>query len=317
MTSQQPPEPPPSRNPKIDMADLRAMWSYTTTDRQRAEIEGRMWDVARVLAPEDAHKMGGAKWLAATLGVGINDTEARMMLRRAQPASDIIWERVDGPERMTLNSAAGIVSRARIAAKQQSISVQQAVEQELRIYDSWIMRRLPNGRSYRCRPPETRAVRASKEPTSAPPPSDAWTAVRAAILRVLDCELGTEMDPRVRDRLRGQCEAEVQSLVKLLNARIRSVKKNADLDEPIIKPSTKRRELRDACTLLGIDPPRHAGGAVDFASYSLAKKNYRKLAREYHPDHNPSPDARGHFEKAVEAMRLVEESYQSTDKGDH
>ena len=103
----------PNGNAKLDLENLVAEWGYATTHRERSRIEGLLWE----LAPSEVRKDGSAKWLNRMLGAPIQPTEARLTMRRQGEASDALWQRVDGPERMLVHTAGSVMRRAKVRAE--------------------------------------------------------------------------------------------------------------------------------------------------------------------------------------------------------
>jgi len=305
---------PTSGNHQLDMENLRAMLGFVTTQRERAEMEGRMFE----LASKDDRKGGCAKWVARTLSVSLRPAEARNSLRQAGPAAEALWARVDGTERMLLESASGALSRARLRAVAENVALVEAVARELAEYDTWNLHSTKNGTF---RKPTQRARGFGKRSTheqrkrikSRPSGSarDLWSAVRAALKRVVDAELAELADSHAREVLRGQMEAELSGAVDLLHTRVRTAKKHSQLDgvPSILNVDVERRKLRDACLVLSVDPPA-PGKFIIHAVYAVAKRNYKRLVREYHPDHGGNVER---YHAVVEAMQAIESNYQAAD----
>lgn len=306
-------------NPKLDMENLKALWSYATTHRERAQIESWMWD----LVPRGERQAGGCRtWLHRTLQVAYRTSEARTSIWMAEPDSQILWDRIDGPERMLVRSGLQILQRARIRSIAETCSLKEAIVRELAEYDTWQKHETAEG-TFRKRPARpkgfaigTRPKRDRRDPANVAKrvqsSRELWGAVRAAVKRVVDAELQSIGDMRMRESLRSQIEVEISSMISLLNGRIRNAKQNASLNNaPVTRGSADRKKLRAACQLLSVDPPA-IGEHASHAMYMAAKKNFRRLAREYHPD--VTGDAsHDRYDAVVEAMRTIEESYQAKD----
>jgi len=307
-------------NPKLDLENLKALWSYATTQRERAEIESWMWE----LVPRAARcKAGGLRlWLHDELHVPYRTSEVRTAIRMAGPDAALLWERIDGPERMLLQSAGSVLTRARLRAIAETCTLREAIVRELAEYDTWLKHETPEG-TFRKRPARPKGfARGDKPGRDRRDPANVakrvqssrelWGAVRAAVKRVVDAELHGIGDVHMRDGLRSQIEIEINGMMSLLNSRIRNAKQNASLNNaPVASAASERKKLRGACHLLSVDPPS-PGEYVDHAVYVTAKKNFRRLAREYHPD--VTGDAsHDRYDAVVGAMRVIEESYQAKD----
>jgi len=314
----------PSGNQRLDMENLRAQWSYATTTRERIELEGKMWDSV----PREARKEyeNARHWAKKVFGYTLYDAEMRWIMRTAATFAGPLWERVEGPERMLLRSAAEIVRRTRLRAVSESVSLDEALLRELREYDSWTMVQTPEG-SFRKKPQRPRGFGAPPAHGKQRPTEnrvrrgaarELWQAVRASLKRVVDVELDRIQDARMRELLRSQAEAEVQGMLDLLQSRIRTAKNSASLNGmPAAPVDVSRKALRAACQLLSVDAPG-VGVPIGHAGYLAAKKNFKRLAREYHPDlsgigkNDPQYEQiTARYRDVVEAMQTIEKSYQN------
>ena len=289
-----------------EIHSLKLQWVHARTHRERAELEAKMWQ----LAPLEERKPGRAKYVSRLLSISLRPAEARASLHNAAQLADPLWERVDGPEMMLIESATRVLQRARLRAVAENLPEPEALKRELVEYDSWVPVRTEAG-VFRKRPQRPRGMAATSAPVGAGASRDRWAAVRASIKRVVDIELAKVGDMHTRGKLRAQLESEVSTLVDLFMARVRRERKNATLnDAPLpLNLHADRKALRAACQLLSVDPPI-ANDCVDHLTYTTAKKHFRKLAMEYHPDHNLDPGAVDRYKEVVDAMQLVETSYQ-------
>jgi hypothetical protein len=308
-------------NPRMDLANLEAMWAYVTTQRERAQIEAQMWEIAKPTLPRASRKSGISKWLGARLQEPHDVIEDRHMLHRQGLTVNELWDRVDGGERMLVRRAAQILSKAKLRAVSESISLRDAINSELADYSKGTLIITPAG-TFRRR--EQRVRGTLKGAATSPQASgrkravevgaarDLWVALRASVKRIVDHELRGLGGTPAKEQLQGQMEAELEGMIRALQSRAQRARNTVHLDGApavVSNPADERKTLKLACQTLSVDPP-HGGIDVDFALYKRAKTNYRRLVLEYHPDHGGGDTAR--YDAVVKAMSVVEERYQAT-----
>jgi hypothetical protein len=295
-----------SGNRKLDMENLKARWSFATTQRERAVLERKMWD----LGIRDAKTSAGgcSRWIHETLNTPLRGCEGRTSLLIALPHSEALWKRVDGPEHLLLESADKILSRSRLRMVAESVTLVEAIDRELAEYDTYpTLVKTPEG-NYRKRPGVRRGLGGSARSTKIGS-RERWNTVRAALWQVLDSELLCVTNAHTRGKLRSQAEAEIDGVLRVLQTRIQAAKRSPDTnDDPLVRVETSRKELARACRVLSVDPPTR-NKRVDHKIYMVAKKNFRKLVKQYHPDVSGS-DSAEQYDEIVKALRLVEQDYQ-------
>ena len=288
--------------------ELVALWRTQTTERDRATVEAEIWGAASAAERKAAGNC--EKFLRGVLGIPMRQVRVRTNLIWAGKAADALWLRVDGPEHLAPEAARGLLKRAKLRSAAEAICLAEAVDRELAEYDTWRPHRTEDGRLYRKQAQRNRRGMRANAVGAA---RDRWQTVRAAIWRVVDAELEGVADVHARATLRSQIEAEVSAMMALLNERIRRSRQNASLNgAPPAAPANGRKALRDACAILSVDPPSTVA-RVDHATYMAAKKNFRALVREYHPDASGTEDTRGRYQAVVAALATVEESYRGID----
>ena len=289
-----------------DMEQIKLRWAHAKTHRERAEIEQRIYE----LAPKDVRRKGCARWASSVLSIPINSAEKRTELRLAGSLAEPLWERIDGPEMMVLEAASRLLARARLRAIAEGVQEPEAMRRELAEYDTWLLVKTDNG-TFRKRPQRPRGM-GHRSPGGGAS-RERWAAVRAAIRRVVDVELSDVASAHARGNLRAQLESEVSTLVDLFMSRIRAARRTSSLDDtPVAGVLPDRKAIRDACQLLSVDAPA-AGESIGHITYAQAKKNFRRLAMEYHPDRNSNEGTVERYQAVVEAMQIIESSYQQKD----
>jgi len=292
--------------PEMDAVILR--WTEAKTERERAQLEVELWR----LAPRSVRGLATAQaWLCKTLApfgsadvVRTRNVDARQRLQNGGDVVGPVWDLIDGPEHMTLQSGARILSSARQAAKINHTTVEEEVAKAIKSYLSLTKFVLGDGRTFRRMARDANRLSARR---------DNWGSVRAAIKRIVYAELDSIADANAKSRLRSQIEVEISSLVHILTARVRRVKETASLDKSPARVSDKklRQRLREACQLLSVDAPA-PGHPVDLLTYQKAKKNYRSLVKEYHPDTSGTEDTRESYQAVIDAMILIEQNFQNS-----
>ena len=291
---------------------LLTQWSATTSQREMAALEQRMW--SQTTREERRGFEGFAQWARKKLGKSQYEIRARSQLHLAGDAAEDLWARIDGTEKMLITSAAKLVGRAKVRAMSEACSLGEAIARELHDYDSWIPAIQDDGGTYRKRPMRPRGF-ARRDDGGTPKSGSGnvaesralWAAVRAAIKRLAEFELRRLADTHTRDLLRGQLEAETSGLMDQFRARIDTAKRRSTSGSETTIGADDSGALRDACELLSVDAPR-PGEVVTHVVYMTARKHYKALVREYHPDHGGDVVR---YRAVVEAMRLIEESYQN------
>jgi hypothetical protein len=308
-------------NPRMDLANLEAMWAYASTQRERAQIEAQMWEIAKPALTRATRKRGISNWLCGRLKEPHDVVEDRHMLHRQGLTVNELWNRVDGSERMLVRRAAQILSKAKLRAMSESVSLRDAINSELDDYGRGTLIITPAG-TFRRRESRVRGTlkgAATMPHVSGKPKRavdltaarDLWLALRASAKRIVDHELRGLGNAYVKEQLQSQMEAELDGTIRSLQARVQKARNTAHLDGApavVANPAEERRLLKRACQILSVDPP-HGGIDVDFALYKRAKTNYRRLVLEYHPDHGGDTER---YDAVVKAMNVIEERYQAT-----
>jgi len=134
-----------------------------------------------------------------------------------------------------------------------------------------------------------------------PPPMDRdafLSGVRALVGAYAAHALGDRDAPSAA-RIRKTLEADIALAVSEFHKRTRS--QAPSLDSVIA--AVPRKRLVEACRTLSMDPPR-VGKPVDAAH---AKRQYRALARLFHPDVSTEPNAAEVFGNVTDAYKTIDE----------
>jgi hypothetical protein len=277
--------------------ELRAEWLAATTERARAEVEESMWRQVGSQAP----KPDPRDWIHLYVPeCTVNEIEKRRRVFTARSLAETLWARIDGTEKMPASTAARLLTEARKRAVINGTSNEQALSAVLSDYD-----KLPTfmfkGKVFRKTVTHRQHAAVDRQH---------WQRVREAIRALVDHELAKHSDASTRAILRGQIDTEIDGLVKLLTRRVQRAVEDSKAAHNSVASSAnaalnaERKNLRDACDTLSIDRPR--SGIVDHALLLRAKKNFRALAKEHHPDHGGSAER---YQAVVEAMTVVEASF--------
>jgi hypothetical protein len=290
-------------NPHLPRFDeLRAEWAAATTERQRATVEDLMWKQA----PVGQRKGDPYKWIRAYLSdrASSHAISCRRRCFTASSLADPLWDRIDGDEKMSYSTASRLLSEARkigIVGKTPA----EALAETLREYDKFDEVAVVNGK---------KARRRSNDKQKSARNRRHWDLLRRAIHFVVAHELNGVADPETRATLRSQIEVEISGLIGLLIRRVHKVGEDSKTARNGVKSAVnaERRSLKAACDILSIDRPK--SGIVDHATLVKAKKNFRALAKEHHPDHGGS---RERYQAVIEAMTTVEASFRRTPAPPH
>jgi hypothetical protein len=270
--------------------ELVEAWRSATTERERARLESTIF---RTVPREDRRKTRTNGSIASVVGPILNHSEylITLRLRLLRAGVEAIWERIDGPEQMPMRTAVRLLNQARVRGHAQNLMFDEAFRQELDEYDNLEVCSRVQGRPFRKKPMGPRKTARAT-----------WGSVRAAVRALVEREL-RGVNERARERLEKQMDVEIDTLFEALTARVHRAKKAGDTQDVLPQAvRTDRNHLRAACQTLGIDPPKPGKEA----NGSAAKKNFRRLVHECHPD--VAGDAgRPQYEAVVAAYRYIEQ----------
>jgi hypothetical protein len=273
--------------------ELLAAWTAATTERGRAEVEQRMAEASAA----SGTKYPRERILQYVPAQQVYYVERRRALLLAGSLADRVWAMVDGPEALSLNSAAKFIVNARKHAVANGTTPEQALDALLEEHGKLRHLKSIKGKSF------SRRLSGKEKHTIA---RRRWAMVRKAIRVVTDHELLKVTDRNTRAVLRNQLETEIDTLMNLLTARVAKVSEDSRAAHNGVASTitAERRSLKAACDTLSIDRPR--SGVIDHETLVKAKKNFRALAKEHHPDHGGSAER---YQAVVEAMTVVEASF--------
>lgn len=283
--------------------DLIAMHRAATSERERAEIEVRIWTELRPHGL-DTRQVRREQFVVGILGdsVSATDIDSRIRLYSCGDTADPIWPRVDGD--MLLRGGLHLMQRAK-KTKGPGENIYQAVARVLAEYDALPhVRRVQGGKVVR-QQSSTRLVRERPRGVRSRTKADPVDAERA-FWQSLRAIIGPEFQRRmvgqsemVVSRELTRFETELKVLFQQAAARA-SQQRNGALSETLL-----RRRLGSACEALKIDPPtRGTRPGPEF--FRKAQKQFKALAREYHPDsHGGSDVTRPLYDAVVQAWNVL------------
>jgi len=142
--------------------------------------------------------------------------------------------------------------------------------------------------------PQTKAVKADIASNGHLSTRKLWTTIRKNVLKHYEPTLAGISPKAVQFVLR-DIATDIDTLQATVAHRIISAAERLDTPD--------RRQIRNACEVLGISPPR-AGKPIDFTQ---ARRRMHLLAREYHPDlHDGDTHKAELFARVNDAFRVIE-----------
>lgn len=261
---------------------------------EKAELEQ---EIAKLGHPQKGSKPRNI-WLRNTLGGGVNTYQFRYFLfsRAAQAAP--LWERLN-EETLSLRAAIRLFRSAKKRSKTNHIDFDEALATELREYDALpYVRTGPSGIPFRSPAPKT-----LKKAKDNPETKDPWYKLRIVIAEILEDRTPEDIDPALRDKLWGNVEKDIKIVIEEFQQRIYDVRK-AEKTKKELSQRTLRNHLVAACRTLAIDPPKK-GKKIDLAK---AKRQKKRLARDYHPDTTGGdPHRTQKYQEVLEAYQVIEQ----------
>ena len=311
------------------MIDLRVEYEAATTERRRAEIESEILVEIRRSAPELLNTKVPRAAIAAMLGVREGPVEERRYLILRGELAEPLWSLLDHGD-MTLHTAVELLRRAKslkVHPETTHSALKRAIEE---YYALPFARSLANGKVTRHASPERRGrppiadnrkpprrtperppvppvsspeeyVPELPEPTAAGNNVDFWRQMRATCTDYARSRLpGIEYE-QIEPHLRG-LEADLKTAFEQFYEAVRRVGRT-----PSLRVEITRRQVADACRALTIDPPRDMQ-RIPPQFFETAKRQFKRLAREYHPDTSSGGEAtRPRYDAVVAAWRTLQQ----------
>lgn len=193
-----------------------------------------------------------------------------------------MWDQVID-RKMLLSTAAQIVREARKLTVSAKISLEDAIQESLAVYESKpyiiYVGGIPLHKGKPKRKPTIPAA-VIKKPRSTVKTDDGilLARIRGEIAAYLEKRI-TGVEPILREKLVSEFEVAVKVLIEELRHKMARLIEFSD-DTKKVNQSIMHRDVVAACETLHMDPPT-TGRPADL---SKAKRQKKALAREYHPD---------------------------------
>lgn len=261
---------------------FRARYDKARTEKERAHIEHEAW---MELPASERTRLHRRSWLRSAFKTSAKGVEFRASLLLAEPDSEILWKRIEH-DNMPLSTAGSQLSQAKkLQEEEPDLSLAKALELQLQEYDSWPVQRNKSGVLYHKRPPGRLAARHLRKPYKMGKWDQRsergfWSELRKHLAEFLQARF-EGLDPFVAERLYRDFERDLKVLFgeyqsKLSRARVQEKRTANTLN------SANFTFVKEACAILGMDPPKR-GEPVNL---DAARQRKKKLARVYHPDAN-------------------------------
>jgi hypothetical protein len=282
-------------------AVLLAEYAEATTGNERAEIELQLWNNA----PPEVRKKKPKRedYVSGLVGAKRFEVDIRLRLLAIGDGVDELWKRQD--EEMPLRTAHALAQEAR-KTKAKTETMPEAVDRVLREYDARpVVRHLAGGKIVRQHSATDLRPRNGAAPSKAKG-GNFWMELRALIGPVFEERL-EGLDPALVLRERKRFVGEIQSVFEVTQSRLNRLKSEHATEG--LSPALAKRRFTSACHTLKVDPPRR-NQKVDKAFFDATKKQFKRLASEYHPDRRGSDVTRPQYEAVLEAWDTVEHYFE-------
>ena len=262
-----------------------------TSSSQKATLEARMW---RLISP-DLERTGNRQQRRVTLKKKFESDESRYQfeLRHTLLHAPVdLWKRLDAGS-MTLSKARDLWLDAKRLAGASDHTAEKELIGVLSKYD-----RLPNQR--RTNQGVTRfnndTNKARLLGTTKQPSKNKWHHLREAVGAIVS-ERTDDFDPQEKDDLFTWLDQEIKTVIYAFDGKMARLREQAKTGAGV-----SRKEVIWACKTLLMDYPR-PGNPVNKA---LAKRQYHKMSRLYHPDTGAGNANPGLFDDIVKAYQIIE-----------
>ena len=292
--------------------DLRTLHAAAATQREMATVESEVWMEHRRDARDRAEDPGNpAPAIARFLNVPLYVVDARRRLLLAGDLADPLWGLLEGD--LTLATAVRLLRCAqtrRVPPETLSQSLRRAIAE---YYALPLQRHLGNGKVSRHGPQRPRGTGRTSGRTArehpkrvAPDPKpsgdgDFWKNLRSMCSEYARSRLPDHSDEQVDADLR-ILEADLKVVFEQFTDRVRNKLRDTPLTVVVA-----RRQLTEACRVLLLDPPKDRQKPPP-AFFEKAKRQFKVLAREYHPDTSTGGEAtRPQFESVMNAWNVLQQ----------
>jgi hypothetical protein len=294
-----------------ELPALQQQFAAAQTERERALVVRQVTRIVRSIDNNVTRRVA-----ARELGISRFLVNCYLTLLNGEPATEQLWGRVDAD--MLPGTAVSLWGAARAAVPRSgSISACDVLAEHIARYDALPLVKDRGGGKvlrWRASKPSHRqdeATSADTAPDSAPQseperslPNERafYRELRALVRGYVRMRLTGYDDGRVAAEV-SRLETDVKVLLGAFAQRVHDIKREAPLAVVL-----QRAQVRDACRALRMDPPR---GVADAAFFAKVRRQYRELARHYHPDASGTDATRPHFEAATAAYQLLQQHERS------
>lgn len=268
--------------------------------RERAQIEKDLWKVAGKEV-----KGNRKQWLATVFGCPHHDIQGRSKLYSAGDMANPLWERCDNGG-LTATRAESLFDAAKQIAREQDISVGDAVLRVALEYDRSPHVTNVSGRTYRKKSPRNlrRATPGKNaEPQDADNSRSFFRRVRQEVSNYISPRL-EGFDPLIAEQLTRSLETSLNGVLDEFGLRLSRTVTELKNGAKIVS----RRSMVQACEVLQMQPPR-LGERINLKK---ARKIKQAAVLKYHPDRHmeKTPKAieqlTAHYQMIIEAFDVIE-----------
>jgi hypothetical protein len=301
-------------------ARLRAEIAAAKTQREIAAVEAAAWLELRSYARDTGTEIGPPREAIGTFfaSASIRAVEDRRALFMTGDLAEPLWPLLEAD--LTLTTAVLLIREAkaiRIPPETLPAALRRAIAE---YYSRPYQRELGGGKVTRFTTPTgspgapgrpSRPRRASNGSASRKHsmasgmdvPSDFWKDLRSMCLEYATRRLPGHMPEDIEDAVR-TLETDVKVAFEQYTARLRRAQ------DPM-RTVLSRRHIAEACRVLLIDPPKSLAN-VPRDYQTKAQGQFKRLAREYHPDtHGGSESTRRQYEAVVAAWNTLREFFRT------
>jgi hypothetical protein len=272
-----------------NLDDLINEWKSSKTEFEKAKIEDKIWR-KRVEFKINSHKEGMARSLASVLNISAFGIRNRQFLFLSGEDVSELWKKVD-KENYPVSIAKNILKKAKEKSDINS-SLSEIIKIEINNYEKiGFLSKTKEGKYFRKNIGVNSKVREVETDREVP---NEWNSFKATMIEFIKNETA-EVDEILKYGIISEFIIDIEILIRDYGSKINKAKAKT----PLVK-NIRKSEIEEACSIIGVKSP-----------YNMdeVKKNFRKLAKDSHPDIH-GPDMEWKFKEVVSAYRLIEEYVQ-------